>query len=387
MRILFVIDTLGAGGAERSLQEMMPLLVEEGIQPVIACLHRRDEGVEHLVFGQHDVRVLSGKSRLGQIRSIRRIIRDERIDLVHTSLFEADVFGRTATAGTGVAVVTSLVNMPYEPSRLAHDRNVDPVKLFMVRWLEAGTGALFADQYHAITHAVRDAAVAHLRIAPKRIAVVYRGRDERRLGLRNPERRAKTRAVLGIADDAKVVLNVGRQEFQKGQRFLVQAFRHFVDTEPRAVLLIAGRKGSATRDLEVAAAHPSLRGHVHFLGHRDDVPDLMVAADLFALPSLWEGLGGVLIEAMALELPIVGSDIESVREATDDGKAAVLVSPQDPVALASAISKVMTEREERERLTRNGRALYEERYTLEQSVRGMLGIFGRAMEIRGRRLA
>lgn len=383
MRVLFVIDTLGAGGAERSLQEMMPLLEGQGVQPVIACFHRRQDGVEHLVFGHHDVRVLSGRSRFQQVRALRRIIRDERIDLVHTSLFEADVFGRTATAGTGVAVVTSLVNMPYEPSRLVHDRNVDPLKLSMVRWLEAATGALFADHFHAITHAVKDAAVRYFRIAPSRITVVYRGRDDKRLGRRDPERRSKMRRLLGVADDTPVILNVGRQEFQKGQRFLIEAFHHVLEKRPHAVLLIAGRRGNATKDLEAAAAEPSLHGRVRFLGHRYDIPDLMAAADVFALPSLWEGLGGVLIEAMALELPIVASDIESIREATENGNVAALVKPQDPIALAEAICRLMGDGKALGQLTRNGRRLYESRYTLEQSVQGMLAIFKRTLEVRG----
>lgn len=379
MRILFVIDTLGAGGAERSLQEMVPLFVREGVKPVIACFHRRAEGVEHLVLGQADVRVLSGLSRAGQVEALRRIIRDERIELVHTTLFEADVLGRIATAGTRARVVTSLVNMPYEPSRLEHDRNVDTARLLAARFLEATTGALFADHFHAITFAVKAAAGRYFGIAAEKITVVPRGRDGERLGRRSEERRERAREALGIPDEANVVLTAGRQEFQKGQRFLVQAMHRLVATRPETVLLVAGRSGSATRELSEEAAHPALEGRVRFLGHRDDLPELLSAADVFALPSLWEGLGGVLIEAMALELPIVASDIVAIREATDQGRAAVLVRPEDPASLAGAIQALSSDAAARARLAREGRALFESRYTLEQSARGMMGIFEQVM--------
>jgi glycosyltransferase involved in cell wall biosynthesis len=378
LRILFVIDTLGAGGAERSLQEMVPHFRAAGVDVHIACFHRRKDGVEHLVFGSEDVRVLDRLSRLQQVRELRRIIRAERIELVHTTLFEADVLGRLATAGTRVSVVTSLVNMAYEPARLEHDVHVDPLRLAAVRALEAGTGLLFADHYHAITHAVKDAAITYYGILPRKITVVYRGRDERRMGRQTPERRQEARRRLGISEDAFVLLTAGRQEFQKGQRFLVEALAALKTELPNAVMLLAGREGSASTAIQRAISSLSVGSAVRMLGHRDDVPELMAASDLFVLPSLWEGLGGVLIEAMAMELPIVASDLEAVREATDDGEAAVLVPAQNAGALASAIVRLARSRQLRDELARRGRELFESRYTLERSARGMLNIFERA---------
>jgi len=380
LRILFVIDTLGAGGAERSLQEMLPHFRAAGVECKLACFHRRESGVEHLVFRHQDVRMLDDMSNLSKVRELHRLIRAEKFDLVHTTLFEADVLGRIATAGTGARVVTSLVNMAYEPARLEHDVHVDPLRLAVVRALEAGTGLLFADHYHAITHAVKDAAVTYYGVPPRKITVVYRGRDERRLGERTPERRSTVRRELGIPEEAFVVLTAGRQEYQKGQRYLVEAFGSVGASMPGATLVLAGRKGAASAGLHDAIARHGPGNTVRVVGHRDDLPDLMAASDLFVLPSLWEGLGGVLIEAMAMALPIVASDLEAVREATDDGEAALLVPPQDARALSSAILSLERDRERRDELAHRGRALFLSRYTLERSVRGMLHIFERVLE-------
>lgn len=376
MKVLFVMDTLGAGGAERSLQEMLPLFERGGVDVHVACFHRRKVGVEHLVFGRHEVHVLEERGRLRQMARLRRIVRDQSFDLVHTTLFEADVYGRPAIAGLGIPVVTSLVNMPYEPARLRSDAHVNRLKLSAARGLEAITGHLFADHYHAITHAVKDSAATSFLIPPRKITVVYRGRDQARLGRRTPERRRRARAALGVPDDRFVVLTVGRQEFQKGQTHLVEAFAQTDQNDTE--VWIAGREGNATPALTASIERSGVAGRIRRLGHREDVPELMCAADLFVLPSLWEGLGGVLIEAMALELPIVASDLPPVREVCEDGSCGRLVPAGDPRAMAAAIGEMRDRREERRRLAEAGRRRFETTFTLERSAAGMMRIFERA---------
>lgn len=379
MRVLFIVDTLGAGGAERSLQELLKPLSQAGVKPIVACFARRQEGVEHLV-GDYDVRFLRG-SRLQQMRELRRIVRAEDIELVHTSLFEADVFGRGSLFGLGLPVVTSLVNMPYEPARLGHDPHVNATKLAVIRFLEIATARATNAHFHAITDAVKRSAARHLRIDLNRITVVHRGRDPERLGRRTAARRLRARAELGIAPDAFVVLNAARQEYQKGQRFLLQAFPQLLRERPDAVLLIAGRNGSASAELRVAAE--SLGERVRFLGHRDDVPELMAAADVFALPSLWEGLGCVVLEALGLELPIVASDLEPLREIVQDGVTARLVPPEQAGALGEALLEVARGPEAATRRALAGRDLFERSFTIEHSARGMLALFEQVSKRRG----
>lgn len=377
MKALFIVDTLGAGGAERSLQELLPPFRAGGVEAIVTCFHHRAEGVEKLVLREHDVRILPGRSRLSQMRALRRLAMTERIELAHSTLFEADVFGRTALGGTGIKIVTSLVNMPYEPARLDNDPNVDRKRLAVARGLEIATGRLFADHFHAITQAVKTSAAQRLWIPERKISVVHRGRDAQRLGRRSPERRAQVRNALGVADDTFVILNVARQEFQKGQRHLIEAFARVRQKHPSAILLIAGRTGNASATLrEVAGA---LGDSVRFLGHRDDVPELMAAADVFALPSLWEGLGGVLIEAMALELAIVSSDLAPTREVLAEGTRGLLVPPGEPDALALALARLIADVELRQQLAREGRRAFELHFTLEASAQRLLAVFERTL--------
>ncbi len=383
MRILFIvdcrIDSPGVGGAERSLREMLPYFRDAGIEPVVACFHRRGSEVDRDFDGSegvdYPVYFLEGKSRLEQVRSLRQIMTSERVELVHTTLFQADVFGRTATLGTRLPVVTSLVNMPYESARLEHDKNASPSKIAAVRLLETLTGWFLADHFHAITQAVEVAAVERRLVPPKRTTVVYRGRDERRLGRRTPERRRRVRAELGIADSAFVVLNVARQEYQKGQRVLLEAARTVLARDPTALFVIAGRAGSASAELDRIASLNPHRDRIRFLGHRDDAPDLMAASDVFALSSLWEGLGCVVLEALALELPIVASDLPPVSEVLEAGRAGVLVPKNDAPALAQALVSLRDDPDRAFRIAAEGRRLFEERFTLARSAEGMIKIF------------
>lgn len=374
MKVLFVHNGLGTGGAERSLAELLPGLVEAGISPTVACLYRRDEGVERAVLARgFDVRFLRQRRTLSRAFAIRNLIRRERPDVVHTTIFEANVSGRLAAAGTGTIVVSSLVNTPWGAGRTL-DPNVRRPKMMAARTIDAFTARHLTHHFHAITNAVKDWAVETLGLDAERITVIERGRDPGRLGEPGPERRGRVRAELGFTEDDEVVLAVGRQEFQKGHRYLLEAMENICARRPRAALLVAGRRGNASGELDrlLASLDPE---RVRLLGHRDDVPDLLSAADVFAFPSLYEGLGGSLIEAMALGLPIVASDVPAIREVVEDGACALLVPPASPRELAGAIERLLADDRMRASFGERGRARFLERFTLARSTARMVELY------------
>jgi glycosyltransferase involved in cell wall biosynthesis len=371
--MLCVIDGLGFGGAERSLAELLPGLSAAGIEPVVACLRRREGGVERDVLAQgFDVRFLPS-GRPARVRALRGLIRDASPALVQTTLAEATLTGRFAAAGTGVPVLTSLVNQLYTPERMA-DPHVRPSAVRALRAVDVWSARHLTAHFHAITEAVKRWAVATLRVPGERVTVIERGRDAARLGEPSPARRARARASLELSDDVAVIVAVGRQEFQKGHRFLLEAMPSVLRAHPEAVLLLAGREGAETPHLRTLAARSELAGAVRFLGHRDDLPDVLAASDVFAFPSLWEGLGGSVLEAMALGLPIVASGLEPVAEVVEGGRCAVLVPPSDPAALASAIVSLLGDPDRAAALGARGRDIFHRRFTLERSTERMVAL-------------
>jgi glycosyltransferase involved in cell wall biosynthesis len=375
MRVLIVINGLGTGGAERSLAEMLPGFAEREIQTTVACFYRREEGVQDDVIADgHDVRFIEGKSTSGRVRALRALVAQEAIDLVHTQLFESNITGRFAAVGLDTPVLTSLVNTTYGADRRG-DPNVARHKLAAVRLIDAWTGRLFTDHFHAISHAVKAAAVSSLGIDPARVTVVERGRDPSRLGVASPGRKAVSRRNLGLAPEVPVLINAGRQEYQKGQVHLLRAMVELRERIPGIVLLVAGREGHASDELRSLHRELGLGGSVRFLGHREDLPDLLATADLFVFPSLYEGMGGAVIEAMALGLPVVASDIPAMREVLEPGENAVLVTPSDPAALADGVERLLTDPARMERFAQRSRRRFEDRFTLDRIVDRMVALY------------
>lgn len=374
-RVYYVIDSLGAGGAERSLAELLPVFLQQGLDISIICLKRLEVGFEADVRSHGGkLRFLSDGPRWRKVFELRRMLLMEQVDLVHTTLFEANLIGRLAAVGTGIPVLTSLVDTAYDRVHL-RDPNVRRSRLRAVQLVDAYCARLMTTHFHAITGAVKDSAVRNLGIREQRITVIERGRSRSRLGDPGVERRLEARRRLGLCPDAEVLLSVGRQEYRKGQRYLLEAVEPLMRSYPRLVLLMAGRPGQMTEQLSALAAELGIDRRVWFLGHRTDVPDLLAAADLFVFPSLSEGLGGAVLEAMAMGVPIVASDLPALREVMEDGRCGLLVEPASPPALTAAIARLLEDDAAREQLGTSGRAMFNDRFTIERSAERMLELY------------
>ncbi len=376
MRVLHVINGLGTGGAERSLAEMLPLMGAAGVDSTIACLHRKPEGVHASVEAAGFAVHVIGSQRLAALRRIRTLMDQTRPDVVHTTIFEADLLGRLAAAGKPPRVLSSLVNTTYDGVPAA-DAELSRIKLKAAQTLDAVTARHMTDHFHAITVAVRDSAVRYLRIPENRVTVVERGRDLQRLGEPGPERRQGVRTSLGIPDEAEVVLNIGRQEPQKGHTTLLEAFAKVAPSRPGMFLLQAGRAGKSTPQLERMVAEAGLRDRVRFLGHRDDVGDLLAAADVFAFPSVYEGLGGSLLEAMAMETPAVVSDVPALVEVVEGRRGGLVVPVGDASALAADIERLLDEPNLAGELATQAKEIFLSRFTLERSAARMAELYRR----------
>ncbi len=379
MRVLHLIDSFLPGGAERSLNELVPRFEAAGVRCDVVALTRLEGDVQITETERsYEARFCTAGTGPGRVAQLRRIIRTERPDVVHTTLFRSDVHGRLAAWGTPARVLTSLVNTSYEPARLA-DPNVRRSRLVAARELDGWTARHLTDHFHAITHAAADSAVRHLRIDPARITVIPRGRDEARLGRPDPKRRASVRAALGVPLDATVLCTVGRQDPQKGHDVLLDAFERLASTHPEVWLLVVGRAGHASARLEaqLSRSPASTRERVRLLGHRRDVGDLLAASDLFVFPSRYEGLGGAVVEALALALPVVASDLPALREVVTPDREGLLVPPGDPVALAVAVEALLASPERRAAMSAAARRRFEQAFSLERVAAAMLALYER----------
>ena len=376
MRLLYVINRLGRGGAERSLAAMTPHYVRAGIELRIAYLSDERSAPEQFEHAGASVYSLAGSGgALGQLRRMRRLVGNWRPDLMHTTLFESDLLGRGAGVTTGVPVVTSLVNVAYGPEQFDNP-DLRAWKLRSAQLVDA-VSARAVRRFHALTAHVGAIMARRLRLRDDRIDVIPRGRDPAQLGSRTPERRRRAREQLGIGTDELLVVAAARHEYQKGLDVLLEAFEPVAAHRPGARLVIVGREGSQTARL-TAAIGPGAREVVRMVGARDDVPEVLCAADLFAFPSRWEGFGSVLLEAMALEAPIVASDLDAVREVVT-AEEAVLVPPDDAGALAASIERALDDPAGSGARATAARRRFLDHFTVERVVEGMLAFYERAL--------
>jgi glycosyltransferase involved in cell wall biosynthesis len=365
MKVLYVIDSLAPGGSERSTIVLAPHLRDLGVESTIVTLRAAEHDLtpEAEAAGTTVLR-LESDSFIGRVRELRRLVRSGEFDVVHTALYKADQVGRVAAWGTGVPVVSSFVNTPYDKSRLT-DPNVKKWKLRGVQTIDAITGRLMVKQFHAVSEGAKIANARALRIPASRVTVAERGRDATLLGERTDERRQAARAALGLSEDAPVVLNLGRQDYQKAQTVLIAATSILAQSHPDLIVLIAGKDGSASVDVQSALADDSVAAaHVRLLGHRTDIGELLCAADVLVISSHFEGTAGAAVEAMALRTPIVSTDLDGLRGVLEHGRNAVLVPVGDPDQLASGIETVLSDRVLAARIAAEGHSDFTDRFKL-----------------------
>ena len=381
MRVLYIIDSLINAGAETSLVHMAPGYRDLGMELHVAFLKSRWHVAANLEAAGatlHPVEL--DRSRARQLVALVRLIRQLEPDIVHTTLYEADVLGRLAAKATGVPSVTTIATDIYSPAKWA-EPSTSRLKMGAAQGVDVATARL-ASRFHAVSEATARAVVERLRVSPDRVDVIPRARRRDILGEPSAERRSAVRAALGLRDDVPVVLAVARHEHVKGMDVLVQAARQMRSTVPDLVVLVAGREGRETLGLRDALASGGLDGTVRLLGARKDVPDLIVAADVVAVPSRVEGMPGAVLEAMALERPVVASDIPMVREAIGD-LACALVPVEDADALGYALARCLSRGPDRA-LLQAARARFDEGHSPDAVVERMSGLYLRASTKRPR---
>ena len=344
MRVTHVITRLIRGGAQLTLYNLVRGLKARGLDcEVVAGPEEGSEGSilpEMKALGV-DLTLLPSLGRetnplkdAAALLSLARRFSRSGTALVHTHTSKAGLLGGLAARLAGVPAVlyTAQGHIFAEGGAVPSvtDRpGMRPLFLALRRLAEACSSRVVA-----LTPADLEEQVT-LGLAPReKYAVIPNGVDPAPFAALPA--RAEARRALGLPPEAFLVVTVGRLSPEKGQDVLLEALAatHIADRSIQAVLVGDGPMRAA---LEARAAQADLKGRVHFLGLRKDVPTCLAAADLYVLPSRYEAQGMVVVEAMMAGLPIVASRVGGVPGVLEDGVTGLLVPPADPAALASAL--------------------------------------------------
>jgi len=291
--------------------------VSAAVMPGGALARRcRDEGIPILELSMRsDADVPAAWRLAGQARSAR-------CDILHAQTARAHAIGL-------------LARLCGAPGRLVVHRRLDfPIARNPLDRLKYRSRRV--DAWIAVAEVVRGVLIAG-GVEPGRISVINSSIDLGRFtGV--PDQRRAVRAELGIPQDAWLVGNVAALAWHKGQKDLLAAMPHLLKRVPSAWLVMVGG-GEERTALEALARALGVESRVIFTGVRQDVPRLLTALDAFCMSSLLEGLCNSVLEAFAMQVPVVATRAGGLPELVEDGRTGLLVPPRDAQALAEALSR------------------------------------------------
>jgi glycosyltransferase involved in cell wall biosynthesis len=323
-RIAFCITDLDPGGAEWALVQLAAGLDRAEWDPRVYCLGPPGALVDRLAEAGIGVECLGARSarNVGVIIRLARRLRAFRPALLQTFLFHANLAGRIAGRLARVPVVVCGIRVA-ERERRWH--------LLLDRWTQR-----LVTHNVCVSRAVADFSIARGRLHPDKLSVIPNGVDCERFAQAIPADLAE----FGIPRGTRTILSVGRLHPQKGHDLLISAVAPLLAERPNLHVLIVG-EGPSRERLQSQIVELGCREQVHLAGWRSDIPEIMKACTIFTLPSRWEGMPNVVLEAMAASLPVVATDVEGVHELIRNGVNGIVVRGDSAADFRSGLQALL----------------------------------------------
>ena len=361
VRVVEILATGSNGGAQEHLFSLLSRLDTTRYEASVVALSA-GSAVRKLERAGFDVTVIDDPDDAHAIRALTAHLALIRPDVIHTHMYRADIVGTKAA----LALSETGHRRPYVVSTVHSSRIRSAEDRELIRQLTPSM-----DQLIAVSQSIeRKIAGEHRTGAPVRL--IYNGVDLERYDHQEPC--CTLHEEYGMEPGSQIVGVVARLEPEKGHQTLIEAWPHVLRRVPSAYLLIVG-EGSRRDFLEQWAAAHKVAHRVIFTGRRDDIPAVTAALDVAVLPSWREAQGLSILEAMALSRPVVASDVGGIPEMVEDGITGLLVEHDNPVALAEAIVRLLTDHAFADTIARAGHDLVHDRFCIELMVKAIEQIY------------
>lgn len=318
----------------RALGEFVPEVEQMGIK--VHFLPQKHNGTDYLSF-----------------LKVARILRHERIDVIHTHNTQPFVDG---TIGALLSGVKTIIHTD-------HARDFPDKFRYM---LAEHVMSYFAYRVVGVSEHTSTNLINYEKISPKKVMTIENGIDGSRFKI-EIDKQGK-RKELGIRNSGPIIGLGVRIAEQKGITYLLQAMPQVINVYPDIKLIIVG-DGELKDDLQRESAKLGTNKNVLFLGAKLDIPDLLKLFDIYVLPSLWEGLPMVLLEAMAAGCPIVATNVGGVSRVITDGENGLLVPSKNVEQLAEAVIKLLSDTNLRDRFANAGLKKFDEKFSADKMTR------------------
>ncbi|HVU89843.1 MAG TPA: glycosyltransferase [Pirellulales bacterium] len=331
LRVSFVITDLDVGGAERALVELATRLDREAfdvrvwsLMPEAADEHRslfptlRAAGIRAVALNAIGV-----ASAPRVVRRLTADWREWRPDVVQTFLFHANILGRLAARRTGLPHVVSGIRVAERRGRL---------RLRLDRWTDR-----WIEKHVCVSRSVAEYSHSVGGLPSDKLVVIPNGIDVARYLEVSPIAPGE----LSLPTGRRWITYVGRLDRQKGLDWLIEQTPDWLAAHPQHDLLLVGA-GPERQALENLAARVAPAERVHFVGWQANVPGILAASDVLVLPSQWEGMPNVVLEAMASGRPVLAADVEGIRELLGDSSEQI-APPGDAAGWRAMLHRLLTD--------------------------------------------
>jgi glycosyltransferase involved in cell wall biosynthesis len=376
--ILFLGSQMATGGAQRVLLDQASWFHHQGYQVAVAFFYDRERMGEkwRATYPFPVMELQAWRSRGGIANPFRllrgwlrlyRLLRKGQYAVMETFTHHANLLGLPAAWAAGTPVRAA-----------SHHGRIGDFPDWLTRLHTWMVNSALASCLVVVSDRVRSDAVGSEGIKPDKIFVIANGIELSRQPL-DSSNRATLQNELDLPSGGLLALSVGRLTEQKGHSYLLEAIPAILEQYPDTVFAIAG-DGPLKAELEAKAERLGISKRVRFLGMRSDVPALLQIADVFAFPSLWEGLPIALLEAMGAGLPVIATQVEGVEEMIVDGENGLLAPPADVEALKTGLLRMLAQPDLRVNLGAAGRATVQSSFSLDQMGERYEDLFLRLLE-------
>ena len=372
MKVLIFIQGLSFGGPEKLVYDMVKHIIKNQnnikiIKLEICCYDILGHFAEKLIGEKQKINLSLLKRKPGidlfYPFKLAFLIKQKKIDVIHAHNATAWFYGTWASILTRVPIVYT-----------EHDRSFPtPLRLKYFHYFFGR----YATAVIAVSKAVKENLEKYEHI--KNAKVIYNGIDPDLFKPASIEEKVLKKKQLGLNKNDFVLGNVGRMDYWKNQRILIEILPDLKKISPQIKLILVGG-GEEEGNLKKSAIKKGVKNDVIFLGQRSDVNQILKAFDIFVFPSLTEGLPLVVIEAMATGLPIVASHVGGIPELIDHGVNGLLVAPMSGAEIKDAILKFLQNPNLRQKMGEIARQKFEAHFSLSQMVKNYLEVYDRALK-------
>jgi glycosyltransferase involved in cell wall biosynthesis len=360
-KLIYVVNHFRAGAVPNIILDILPFINKEYNVRILSLqkINKEDYAYQRGINQRVSIDSLN-LNRLNLISAyskLSRYLNNYKPDIIHSHLGRADIFSTLCKPKNSKLVTTfhsvkSNYNIVTRIGYFLTDKFVDMrtsvSDTVRMSWYEKG-------------------------LLKSRNCTIYNPVDINKFN--KPIQKPLLKKELGIPENDSILINIGNVRRQKGQIYLVKALSKLIEQNKNVSLIIVGRYGDSIEELTAEINRLNLQDRVFLVGFRNDIPQLLNISDIFVFPSLTEGLGIAVLEAMASGVPVVASNISAISEYIKDSKDGYLVKYDDVVDMTNKIQKLLENHELTKEITSNAFTKVEEMFNSKRIAEKYMGVY------------